>query len=47
MNCPLLPVMPELDDELGLVADVPGLVDAALDPLDVVIEPFQAPTQPV
>jgi len=39
MNCPLLPVMPAFDDELG--------ADAALDPLAVLNDPFQAPIQPV
>ncbi len=41
MNCPLLPLMPELDDdELGAVED-------ALDPLEVLIDPFHAPRHPV
>jgi hypothetical protein len=41
MNCPLLPVMPAFDDEL----EADG--DAALDPLAVLNDPFQAPMQPV
>jgi hypothetical protein len=41
MNCPLLPVMPAFDDELG------AAVDDALDPLAVPNDPFQAPIQPV
>ncbi len=46
MNCPLLPVMPAFDDELGDVE--PGLgVEDALDPLAVLNDPFQAPIQPV
>jgi len=44
MNCPLLPVMPAFDDELGALAlDV----EDALDPLAVLNDPFQAPRHPV
>jgi hypothetical protein len=46
MNCPLLPVMPAFDDELGDVEAEFG-VDDALDPLAVLNDPFQAPMQPV
>jgi hypothetical protein len=42
MNCPLLPVIPEPDEELA-----PGGVDAALEPLAVLIDPFHDPRQPV
>jgi hypothetical protein len=44
MNCPLLPVIPAFDDELGAL----GLdVEDALDPLGVLNDPFQAPRHPV
>jgi len=43
MNWPLLPVIPEPDDEVA-----PGdAVLPVLDPLDVLDEPFHAPRQPV
>ena len=41
MNCPLLPLRPAPEEELGLV-----VVDA-LDPLEVVNDPFHEPRQPV
>jgi hypothetical protein len=56
MNWPLLPLIPELDDELGedelgeveLVADdEPGDVDDVLDPLEVPIDPFHEARHPV
>jgi hypothetical protein len=51
MNWPLLPLIPELDDELGEVElvddDEPGDVDDVLDPLAVPIDPFHEARHPV
>jgi hypothetical protein len=49
MNWPLLPVMPELDELDGDVAldDVEPEGEVVLAPLDVLIDPFHEPRQPV